>query len=316
MNLQLVFLGTGAWSPTAERGLAATMLVRGGEHILVDCGEGTQRQMMLATVGLRGLTTILVTHCHPDHVLGIPGLLATYSEARAEPLAVLGPPGLAELMEGFRPYHGDLAFPLEVAEVEPGGVIVRQGYRLRAVGTCHRVPSLAWLLVEDDRPGHLDAQRARERGVPEGPALGRLSRGEEVLLADGRRVTPDGLLGPRERGRRVLVTGDTRPCPDVAAAARGADVLVHEATFLDRDRTLARAAGHTTAREAAELAAAAGVRLLALTHMSHRYDVRDVLREARRVFPATIVPDDFDAVEIPLPEHGAPLHRPGGGRAR
>jgi ribonuclease Z len=315
MNLRVLFLGTGAWAPTSERGVAATMILRGGEHLLVDCGEGTQRQMMLSGAGIGRLTTILVTHCHPDHVLGLPGLLATFSDAREEPLTVLGPAGLAELMEGFRVHHGHLAFPLDVTEVEPGDALVREGYRLEAVATDHRGPSVGWALVEDQRPGHLDAERARERGAQAGPDLGRLSRGEDVILDDGTRLTAQGVVGPPERGRRLVFSGDTRPCAAVEAAARGGDVLVHEATFLDRDLALAEDGAHTTARQAAEIAARAGVRLLALTHISHRYSVREVLREAQAVHPATVVPDDFDLIDVPLPEHGSPRALPATGHA-
>lgn len=315
MNLRLLFLGTGAWAPTPERGVAATMILRGGEHLLVDCGEGTQRQMMLSGAGIGRLTTILVTHCHPDHVLGLPGLLATFSDAREEPLSVLGPVGLAELMEGFRVHHGHLAFPLEVTEVQPGDALVRNGYRLEAVASDHRGPSLAWALVEDQRRGHLDAERARARGAQAGPDLGRLSRGEDVILDDGTRLAARGVVGPPERGRRLVFSGDTRPCAAVEDAARNADVLVHEATFLDRDAALAADGAHTTARQAAEIASRAGVRLLVLTHISHRYAVRELLREARAVNPVTVVPDDFDVIEVPLPEHGPPRSLPKTGRA-
>ena len=306
MNLGVLFLGTAAWAPSAERGAPATMILRGGEHLLVDCGEGTQRQMMRSTAGLRRLTTILITHCHPDHVMGLPGLLATYSDMRHEAMTIAGPAGTSDLMAGFHRYHGDLAFPLQVLELDPGQALAREGYRIIAVATEHRVPSVGWLLVEDDRRGHLDAERARATGVAEGPELGRLARGEDVVLPSGHQVGAATVVGPRERGRRILVTGDTRPCSAVEEASRGADLLVHEATFLDRDADLARESGHTTAAGAAALAARANVALLALIHASHRYGPEEVLREARRHNPATVVPDDLDLVEIPLPEHGRP----------
>lgn len=314
MNLSVLFLGTGALAPTPERGVAATMILRGGEHLLVDCGEGTQRQMVLSRAGLRRLTTILVTHCHPDHILGLPGLLATFSDARDQPLSVLGPRGLAELMAGFRVHHGRLAFPLALTEVEPGDSLVREGYRLEAIATDHDGRSVGWALVEDARPGHLDPHRAQAHGAPAGPELGRLSRGEDLVLDDGRRVAAGGVVGPPERGRRLVFSGDTRPCAAVEAAARGADVLVHEATFLERDADLARSGAHTTARQAAELACRADVRLLALTHISHRYTAAEVASEARAVAPAAAVPDDFDVIEVPLPEHGSPRLLPGAGR--
>jgi ribonuclease Z len=291
------------------------MILRGGEHLLVDCGEGTQRQMMLSRGGMGRLSTILVTHRHPDHVLGLPGLLATFSDARDQPLSVLGPRGLADLMAGFRVHHGRLAFPLHVTEMDPGDVLTRDGYRLEALATDHDGPSLGWALVEDTRPGHLDARRAAAQGARAGEDLGRLARGEDVVFDDGHRVEADGVVGPPERGRRLVFSGDTRPCAAIENAAGGADVLVHEATFLDRDARLAADGAHSTARQAAELARRAGVRLPVLTHISHRYRADDVAREARGVEPATVVPDDFDCVEVPLPERGSPRLVRGGGRA-
>ncbi|MEW6582968.1 MAG: ribonuclease Z [Actinomycetota bacterium] len=316
MNLDLVLLGTGAWSPTAERGLTSTLIARGSEHLLVDCGEGTQRQMTLSSAGLGHVTAILVTHCHPDHVLGIPGLFATWSDARDAPLLVAGPEGTARLLAGFRRYHGRLAFPLEVREVRPGDELRREGYALRAVESRHSVPSVAWELEEDPRPGRLDAEAAARRGVRDGRELGKLAGGTDVRRPDGSVVAAREVVGPPRRGRRIVVTGDTMPAAAVERAARGADVLVHEATFLQRDADLAARAGHSTAREAAGVAARAGVELLVLTHVSHRYAGAEVAEEARAVFPAAVVPDDLDAVSVPLPEHGPPAFLPGGGRAR
>lgn len=315
MELRIVFLGTGAWAPTPERGASATMILRGGEHLLVDCGEGTQRQMMLSRGGMGRLSTILVTHRHPDHVLGLPGLLATFSDARDAPLTVLGPRGLADLMAGFRVHHGRLGFPLQVRELDPGDVLVREGYRLEAVAADHDTPSLGWALMEDGRPGHLDAERAVAQGARAAEHLGRLARGEDVVVGDGHRVEADGVVGPPERGRRLVFSGDTRPCSSIEEAARGADVLVHEATFLDRDAQLAADGAHSTARQAAELARRAGVRLAVLTHISHRYDTDEVAREAQSVDPSATIPDDFDCVEVPFPERGTPRLIPGGGRA-
>lgn len=315
MNLSVHFLGTGAWAPTPQRGAPATMVVRGGEHLLVDCGEGTQRQMMLSRAGMGRLSTVLVTHCHPDHVLGLPGLLATFSDARDQPLSVLGPRGLADLMAGFRVYHGRLAFPLHVTEVAPGDALIREGYRLEAHTSDHDCPSVGWALVEDTRPGHLDAGRARARGARTGPDLGRLSRGDDLLLDDGARLPAESVVGPPQRGRRLVFSGDTRPCPAIEAAACDADLLVHEATFLDRDTHLAATGAHSTARQAAELASRAGVRLLALNHISHRYEAEDVGREVVGRDAAVVIPDDFDVIEVPFPEHGAPRRLPQASRA-
>jgi ribonuclease Z len=314
-DLELVVLGTGARSPTPERGVAASILMRGGEHLLIDCGEGTQRQMMRSVAGLRRLSTILITHCHADHVLGLPGLLATLSESRTEPLVILGPAGIRALVDGFRVHFGELAFPLTIREVEPAHVERRDGYRLMAVASNHRIPSLGWVLEEDPLPGHLVEERLRRFALRPGPERAALARGEAVVLPDGRRVVPAEVTGPARAGRKIVFSGDTRPAPAVAAAAARADLLVHEATFLESDRDLAVRSGHSTAADAARLAAQAGVALLALVHRSSRYPRQAVLAEAVALFAATVAPEDLDLIEVPLPEHGPPRLRPRGGQA-
>jgi ribonuclease Z len=292
-ELSVVFLGTGARWPTPERGVAAAVVCRGSEHLLVDCGEGTQRQMMLSTPGLRRLSVVLITHCHPDHTLGLPGLIATLSGSRDDTLTVLGPRGVVELLAGFRIHFGRLDYPLDVREVEPGGIERRDGYRLIALSGRHDCPAVGWALAEDPLPGHLS---------PAAP--------------DGAGVPPDGVRGPARRGRRLVFSGDTRPAPAIERAAAGADLLVHEATFLERDRLLADESGHSTAAQAAALAGRAGVAMLALTHRSSRYTREEALAEAAAVFRSTVAPRDLDAIEVPLPEHGPPRLIPGGGAVR
>lgn len=317
MNLDVIFLGTAGATPTATRTTAATLVRRGGERLLVDCGEGTQRRLLGSAAGLADLDTILLTHLHLDHVLGLPGLLSTFAlRDRDAPLSLYGPPGTRAFMRSLAPLLGRLTFPLAVVEIEPGMEIRGDGYALAAAPTVHRGPQgLAWSLVEDDRPGRFDVEAVRALGVPEGPLFGALQRGEDVVLADGRTIAAAGLVGAARRGRRVVFSGDTRPCDGVLAAAVGADLLVHEATFLDVDRDLARTRRHATAAEAATLAAEAGVELLALTHLSARYPASAVREEAQAVFPATIVPRDYDLVELPFPERGTPQHVRAGGRA-
>ena len=317
MDLDVIFLGTAASAPTATRSTAATLIRRGGERLLIDCGEGTQRRLMRSAAGLGDLDTILLTHVHADHTLGLPGLLKTFAlRERTAPLALYGPPGTRALMRVMQPLIGRLPFPFATVEVEPGGEVSGDGYTLHAPATRHRVASVAWALVEDDRPGRFDVAEARRRGVPAGPLFGLLQQGHDVTLDDGTVVVADGVVGEARTGRRLVFSGDTRPCDAVLAAALDADVLVHEATFLDADLDRARETLHSTAREAAELAREAGVALLALTHVSTRYPVRAIKAEARAVFAGTVVPRDLDLVDVPFPERGEPRMVRGGGAAQ
>lgn len=319
MDLNVTLVGTAASVPTAARGTAATLITRGGERWLVDCGEGTQRQLLRSGLGLVDLDLLLITHLHGDHYLGLPGLLKTYGlRGRERPLCLAGPRGLMRLMETLRPVVGRTPFPLEIDELDEryaGVVEAGEGYRIEHVPTRHSVPSVAFALVEDERPGAFDVDAARALGVAEGPDFGVLQRGGEVAGTGGRTVGPADVMGAPRAGRTVLVTGDTEPCPPVLEAARGASVLVHEATFLEEERERARETRHSTAREAAALARDAGVGLLVLTHLSSRHAPRDVREEAEREFARVLVPRDFDRVEVPFPERGEPVvHSARGGR--
>lgn len=317
MDLVVTFLGTAASAPTASRGTSATLVARGGERILVDCGEGTQRQFLRSGVGLVDLDLILLTHLHADHYLGLPGLLKTYGlRDRDTPLRVVGPPGLRALVEALRPVFGRLGFPVAFEEHDGGVVHTSEGARIEAFPTRHRIASVGYALVEDDRPGAFDVAAATALGVPPGPLFGRLQRGEALDLG-GRVVTPGQVMGPPRHGRRVVLTGDTEPCAATVLAAEGADLLVHEATFLEADADRARETGHSTAREAAEVAVRAGVRMLALTHLSSRFPPQETRAEAAALVPDVVVPRDMDQIEVPFPERGAPvLHRGGARRAR
>ncbi len=322
MDLYVTFIGTAASVPTAARGTAATLLARGGERWLVDCGEGTQRQLLRSGLGLVDLDVILLTHMHGDHFLGLPGMLKTFGlRARERPLRLVGPRGLARLMETLRPVVGRTPFVLELQELDERDVSVAwrgDGFEVRAFPTRHSVPSVGYALVEEDRPGAFDVDAARALGVTPGPDFGVLQRGGEVVTPAGRTVRPDDVLGAARRGRTVAITGDTEPCTGTLEAARGADVLVHEATFLDEERDRARETRHSTAREAAAVAKEAGVGLLALTHLSSRVMPREIRAEAEAVFPDVIVPRDFDQIEVPFPERGAPIVHPvkGGGERK
>jgi ribonuclease Z len=313
VELDVVFLGTAGSTPTARRAPAATLIRRGGDRILLDCGEGTQRHLLRSQVGLIDLDVVLFSHYHADHVLGLPGLLKTYDlRGREQGLELYGPHGLGQLLAVFAPIVGRLGFPLHTRELADGEEIPGDGYRLIAHAVDHRGPSVAWELSEDARPGQFDVEEARRLGVPEGPAFGELQRGRAVTAADGSTVEPAAVLGPARRGRTVVFSGDTRPCAAVRRAALGADLLVHEASFAAADAERARETRHSTATEAAELAAASSVSLLALTHLGARTAPREIKEEARAVFADTVVPRDFDTIELPLPERGVPQLRRGG----
>jgi ribonuclease Z len=301
MDLSIFFAGTGGSVPTARRGLPAVLVRRGGEKLLFDCGEGTQRQL-LRTVGLPDLDAVFLTHFHADHWLGLPGMLKSFElRDREAPLTVYGPPGTERLMEAMRVVYGRLRYPFAVHDLESGSVVRRNGYEVHALNVRHRGPAFGYAVVEDARPGRLDAARAAALGVEFGPDFGRLQRGETV---GG--VTPEQVVGPQRPGRKIVISGDTAPCDMVRIAAHEADVLVHEATFLEEESERALETGHSTARQAAELAREAGVRLLALTHISTRYGGREVREEAQASFERVEVPRDFDTIELPFPEKGDP----------
>jgi len=301
MDLSLFFAGTAGSVPTGRRGLPAFLLRAGGDRILFDCGEGTQQQL-LRSVGLPEIDAVFLTHYHLDHWLGVLGMLKTLDlRGRERELTVHGPPGLRTLLKSMRPAYGRVGYPLELRELDPHEEIRFDGYAIAPFSVEHRVSAYGYAFVEDDRPGRFDAQEAARLGVTPGPDFGRLQRGETV---GG--VSPEQVVGADRRGRRIVLTGDTAPCQAVEVFAHGADLLVHEATFMTDDQARARETGHSTARQAAEVALAAEVKLLALTHLSTRYFPRDLRDEAREVFPATVVPRDFDTIEVPFPERGEP----------
>jgi ribonuclease Z len=318
MDLDLVFLGTAGSMPTAQRAPAALLVRRGGERLLIDCAEGTQRQLLRSSVGLVELGEIFVTHFHADHILGLPGLFKTFSlRGRERPLEVHGPRGLVDLLGSLKRVVGKLSYEVRVIELDPGDVLERDGYRLAAFEVAHGVPAVGWSLVESTRPGRFDVEAADALGVPSGPARGALQRGESVTLPDGGVVSADQVLGPPRPGRKLVITGDTAPSESVVEAAWGAEVLVTEATFSEEELERAQETMHQTAAQAAGIAQRANIGLLALTHLSNRYFGPEIAREAREIFPDTVVPKDFDVVEVPFAERGTPqlvkggaLHRP------
>jgi ribonuclease Z len=315
MDLEVTFLGTGASAPSARRSTAAVLVARGGERLLFDCGEGTQRQMQ-KSIGLTQVDEIYLTHFHADHMMGLPGLLKTYELTdRERPLRVFGPPGLNELFTVLRPLIGRLRYPLELGEMKAGERVDHDEYAVEAFEAAHNVRAFGWALVEDDRPGRFDPEVAKGLGVREGPDFARLQRGEEVEGSKGT-VKPDQVMGETREGRIIVITGDTAPSPQTVAAAADADLLIHDATFTEEDVQRAAETGHSTLGQAAAVAAEAHVRLLALVHISARYHVGKVLDEAREVFPKCVAPRDFDQIVVPFPERGAPELIQDGARKR
>ncbi len=304
MSLSVRLLGTSASRPTVERNVASLSVVREGETLLFDCGEGTQRQMMRYGVSF-GLEDIFFTHFHADHVIGVIGLMRTMSlQGRTDRLRLWGPRGALRMLKRAEEFGMDrLSFPLEITELDPDQTVARKDYAIVPFAVDHRgARALGYAVVEEDRKGRFNPDRARELGVPEGPLWGDIHRGRPATLADGRVVEPSELVGLPRPGRKVVISGDTRPTAATVAMARGADLLVHEATFGDEEAGRAVETGHSTAREAAAVARDAEVDTLLLYHFSARYsrDAAELGKEARQCFERTIVGKDGMEIDVPF----------------
>jgi ribonuclease Z len=308
--LQVTFLGTSASIPTLDRNVAALAVQREGEMLLFDCGEGTQRQMMRYGVGF-SLGEIFFTHYHADHMLGITGLLRTMGlQDRTAPMTLYGPKGASRVLGAAVSLGIERnKFPVEIVEIKAGDRLGRQGYDIVVFETEHRGGTVGYAVREHSRLGRFNPDRARLLGVPEGPLWGELHRGKTVTLSDGRSVGPAELVGEPRPGRAVVYTGDTRPHLAVVEASRGADLLIHEATFGGDELERAQETGHSTASEAGRVALEAGVRRLALTHISSRYnrDASELLAEARAVFPETVIARDGLTLDVPYADADAPV---------
>jgi len=316
MDLSVAFLGTGGAVPSARRNTASVLVARGGERLLFDCGEGTQRQMQ-RSLGLVQVDAIYFTHFHADHFLGLPGLLKTYDlTERERPLTIYGPRGLRDLIGSLGRVIGRVGYRLELVEIGPGDAIPCEGAEVRAFAVEHSVRAHGYALVEAERPGRFDPEEAKRLGVREGPAFAALQRGEPVESLNGGTVEPGQVMGESRPGRTLAITGDTAPCHATVEAARGADLLVHDASFSEEEAQRAADTGHSTVGQAAAVGREAEVELLALVHISSRYHVGRVLDEAREVFAPTVAPRDFDLIEIPFPERGAPELVANGARER
>lgn len=304
LMLTVTFLGTGAAVPTLERNVSGLAVHREGEMMLFDCGEGTQRQMMRYGTGF-SFGDIFITHYHADHILGITGLIRTMGlQDRSAGLTLHGPRPAGRILGSLLQVGVERTrFPVEIVEVKPGDRLPRRDHDIEVFATDHRAGTVGYALVEHDRLGRFNPDRARELGVPEGPLWGALHRGETVTLPDGTGVSPAELVGAARPGRKIVYTGDTRPAASVVAAARGADLLIHEATFGRDESDRAAHTGHSTARQAAETAQAAEVKRLVLTHISARYDrdAPELLEEASAVFMPTAIARDGLVVDVPFP---------------
>jgi ribonuclease Z len=300
--LSVTFLGTGAATPTIDRNVAGLAVHREGETLLFDCGEGNQRQMMRYGVGF-AFREIYFTHYHADHMLGVTGLLRTMGlQDRSAPVTLYGPKGAQRILGAAVNLGIERnKFPVEIVEIQAGDRLARDEYELVVFETEHRADTVGYALVEQLRLGRFDPDKARAMGIPEGPLWGQLHKGKTVTLPDGRMVGPAELVGAPRPGRTLVYSGDTRPNLAVIEASRGADLLVHEATFGSDELERARETGHSTAAEAARVALEAGVRRLILTHISSRYtrDAAELLAEARGVFPETVIARDGMTVDVP-----------------
>ncbi len=299
-GIDVIFLGTGGALPTKERGLPAVALRRDGELFLFDCGEGTQRQMMHAGVGFNRPMTIMISHLHGDHVLGLPGLLQTMSSlVRDKPLDLYGPEGISSYLGSLRRTLAFAAnFPVRVTELKPGQEISKNGYDIKTTKALHDITCLAYAVVEKDRPGRFHPDKAKRLGVPEGPLWKQLQTGKEVKV-EGKTVGPRQVMeGPRP-GLKIVYAIDTRPSEEVKALAKEADLLMHDGGFTEDRRDKAKEYFHSTAREAARVAKGARVRKLALVHISAvTRDDSILLKEAKSVFKATLVPKDLTILSL------------------
>lgn len=302
-QLNIIFLGTGGSWPSVKRNVASVAVKRAGEIILFDCGEGTQRQFQKSKLSYMQISKIFISHFHGDHFLGLPGLIQTMQlNDRNDPLHIYGPKGIKNLVEQllslgyFKPNYEIVAH-----QIDEDDILDFNEYIIKILRVKHGIPALAYSLEEKMRPGKFDKPKALKLGIPEGPLFSKLQHGEKITLKDGGVITPDMVLGPQRKGRKIVISGDTRPLNEIIAFSKNADLLIHDATFDSSMEDISNEYGHTTASQAAEIAKKANVDKLFLTHISPRYMNGDILeKEAKKVFKESYVPDDFEEVEIKL----------------
>jgi len=302
-QLSIVFLGTGGSWPTVKRNVSAIAIKRGSEIILVDCGEGTQRQFQKSNLSYMQISKIFITHFHGDHFLGLPGLIQTMQlNDRDKPLHIYGPKGIKQLLSQltslgyFKP-----GYKIVANELDGGDTLKFDGYDIHVSRVKHNVPTLAYALEEHMRPGKFNKPKALAMGIPEGPLFNKLQRGQTITLKNGKKITPDMILGSPRKGRKIVISGDTTPCAHMTSFAKDADILIHDATFDSELEDVANEYGHTTASQAAEIAKKAHAGRLFLTHISPRYLDHHILEnEAQKIFKHSFVPRDFQEVEVKL----------------
>jgi len=302
-QLSIIFLGTGGSWPTVKRNVTSVAIKRGGEVILFDCGEGTQRQLQKSKLSYMQIKKIFITHFHGDHFLGLPGVIQTMQlNDRKNPLHIYGPKGMIKLTNDllslgyFKPNYKIVAH-----EIDENDVLDFEEYTIRVLRVKHGIPTIAYCFEEKVRPGKFDKPKALELGIPEGPLFNKLQKGETITLKDGKKIKPEQVLGPPRKGRKIVISGDTRPVKEMINFAKNADVLIHESTFHSEMIEVAGEYGHTTASQAAEIAKKSNVDRLFLTHISPRYlDHRVLENEATQIFKKSIVPKDLQEFEVKL----------------
>ena len=300
---EILFLGTSASAPSAKRGLSAQIVKHNEHRFLVDCGEGTQRQILQSGTGFKNLTKILLTHGHLDHILGLGGLLSTFLRWEAiEELDIFGGRSTLDrvhalvydvVLRGNQP-----PMPLTLHEIKPGTFFEADDFTVSAFPVTHRGPDCLGYVFEARARRPFLPEKADALGVPFGPERRALVEGESITLPDGKRVSPEDVLGPLTKGAKLVVVGDTGRTDNLLEVAKDADALVIEATYLEEEADMARQFSHMTARQAAELAVKAGVKKLIITHISRRYREKDVIREAQAVYPNAVVARDFDVFQV------------------
>jgi ribonuclease Z len=306
MSIRVTFLGTAGSVPTQRRSLPAVLVKRQNEQLMFDCGEGAQRQIVKAKVGIHKVTKIFISHMHGDHVLGLPGLVQTMALMdRQKTLEIYGPEGIKQFLECVREtLQFGSTFPVEIHEIyDEGAVCDEKDYVIEAARSNHVIPSLAYAFVEKPRPGKFYPEKARALDVPEGELWSKLQHGDAVKLPNGQVISPTDVIGPPRKGRKIVYTGDTRPFKGFAKFAADADLIVHEATFDDSLYEKAELDGHSTPSQAGQQAKKAKAKKLILTHISARYhDASLLLEQAQEVFRNTVVAEDFMVLELPLAE--------------